>query len=102
LHNASVTVVMQARRSEYGTRDGEPLVAACRTTGWLAESRWGASGKAKRGSVRVVYYWRVAESQILVLVIYSKSAKDDLTADQQKSVADNRGELAVNKNLFES
>jgi hypothetical protein len=42
------------------------------------------AGKGKRGGVRAIYYWRVAESQILMLVIYSKSVKDDLTADQRK------------------
>ena len=74
---------------EYGALQGElanrpDMGEIIRGTGGLRKVRWGAAGKGKRGGVRAIYYWRVAESQILMLVIYSKSVKDDLTADQRK------------------
>ncbi len=36
------------------------------------------------GGVRVIYYWVVAESQVLMLFMYPKNEKDDLTPQQLK------------------
>lgn len=46
--------------------------------------RWGMAGRGKRGGVRVIYYWAVRQERILMLLIYPKSEKDDLTAQQLK------------------
>jgi hypothetical protein len=32
----------------------------------------------------VIYYWRESQSQILLLAIYGKGTKDDLTAAEKK------------------
>ena len=53
-------------------------------SGGLRKVRWSMSGRGKRGGVRVIYYWVVAEDQILMLFIYPKSEKDDLTPGQLK------------------
>ena len=41
-------------------------------------------GRGKRGGSRVIYFWRVSESQILMLAIYSKGEKVDLTPADKK------------------
>ena len=50
--------------------------------GGLRKVRWAAKGKGKRGGSRVIYYWAVSNEQILLLYIYGKNERDDLTADQ--------------------
>jgi len=53
-------------------------------SGGLRKVRWSMSGRGKRGGVRVIYYWVVAEDQILMLFMYPKNEKDDLTPQQLK------------------
>jgi hypothetical protein len=53
-------------------------------TGGLRKFRWALSGKGKRGGARVIYYWRVSESQILMLAMYSKGTQSDLSASEKK------------------
>ena len=58
-----------------------------RGTGGLRKARWSAKGRGKRGGVRVIYYWLRKRYQVLMLLIYPKSARDDLTADERKLLA---------------
>jgi len=39
-------------------------------TGGIRKVRWRLSGTGKRGGVRVIYYWRTAENQILMLMVW--------------------------------
>jgi hypothetical protein len=55
-------------------------------TGGLRKVRWKLPGKGKRGGVRVIYFWRVAEAQILMLLAYAKSEADDLSPAQKKQL----------------
>ena len=48
----------------------------------LRKVRWAASGRGKRGGVRVIYYWHVTPEIITFLDIYPKSEKDNLTQDE--------------------
>jgi hypothetical protein len=50
----------------------------------LRKVRWSMIGRGKRGGVRAIYYWVVANEQILMLFMYPKSEKDDLTPQQLK------------------
>ncbi len=43
--------------------------------GGLRKVRWSVSGRGKRGGVRVIYYWVVAEDQILMLFMYPNIRK---------------------------
>ncbi|KIC88204.1 type II toxin-antitoxin system RelE/ParE family toxin [Pantoea agglomerans] len=52
-------------------------------TGGLRKVRWAAKGKGKRGGVRVIYYYKVSESQIRLLLIYKKGVQDDLSEDEK-------------------
>lgn len=55
-------------------------------TGGLRKVRWSSGGKGKRGGVRVIYYHKLSESQIRLLVIYKKGIKDDLSADERRAL----------------
>ena len=54
-----------------------------RGTGGLRKLRWRGSGRGKRGGIRVIYYWHVVSDQLLMLLAYPKSERDDLTAGQR-------------------
>lgn len=49
-------------------------------TGGLRKVRWAAKGRGKRGGARVIYFWWVADDQLLLLDIYAKSQQEDLAA----------------------
>ena len=53
-----------------------------RGSGGLRKLRWGARGHGKRGGVRVIYYWHSGEQFHYMLLLYAKSAQDDLTSAQ--------------------
>ena len=53
-------------------------------TGGLRKVRWAAKGKGKRGWVRVIYYYKVSESQIRLLLIYKKGVMDDLSEEEKR------------------
>jgi hypothetical protein len=55
-------------------------------SGGIRKLRWAGSGRGKRGGIRVVYYYITEDEQIYMLHAYSKSKKDDLTADQLKQL----------------
>jgi hypothetical protein len=60
--------------------------AVIRGTGGIRKLRWAASGRGKRGGARVIYYWRTASEQIVMLFIYAKNERDDLTATQRQAL----------------
>ena len=47
--------------------------------GGIRKLRWKKQGTGKSGGIRVIYYWVVDDNQILMLIAYSKSAKDNLS-----------------------
>jgi mRNA-degrading endonuclease RelE of RelBE toxin-antitoxin system len=53
-------------------------------SGGLRKIRWSINGRGKRGGVRIIYYWAVRKEIILMLLMYAKSDKDDLTSEQTK------------------
>jgi len=53
-----------------------------RGSGGLRKLRWGARGRGKRGGVRVIYYWHSGEQFHYMLLVYTKSAQDDVTPAQ--------------------
>lgn len=57
-------------------------------TNGLLKARWGGQGKGKRGGIRVIYYHVIDSDRYLMLLIYPKSEKDDLTPDQKKVLRD--------------
>ena len=53
-------------------------------SGGLRKIRWSMGAHGKRGGVRAIYYWIVAQDQILMLFMYPKNEQDDLTPQQLK------------------
>src|SRR5436305_994409 len=49
-------------------------------SGGLRKVRWAAKGHGKRGGVRVIYFWWMGDDKILLLDIYAKGEKENLTA----------------------
>ena len=48
--------------------------------------RWAAKGRGKRGGARIIYFWWLAQDKILLLDVYGKADKDDLTAKEIKKL----------------
>lgn len=53
--------------------------------GGLYKVRWGIKGGGKSGGARVLYYW-VRPDQILMLFLFEKNERSNLTADQEKEL----------------
>jgi len=51
-------------------------------SGGIRKMRWSGSGRGKRGGSRVIYYWFKEQDNLLMLLIYAKKEKDDLTKVQ--------------------
>lgn len=51
-------------------------------SGGLRKIRWAAKGHGKRGGMRLIYYWAVVQERVLMLFLYPKNERDDLSSDQ--------------------
>ena len=57
-----------------------------RGSGGVRKLRWARVGQGKSGGVRVCYYVRTRQGQILLLVIYAKSARDSIAGHVLKQI----------------
>jgi mRNA-degrading endonuclease RelE of RelBE toxin-antitoxin system len=55
-------------------------------TGGLRKLRWALSGRGKRGGARVIYFWHRASGRVLMLFVYPKNERSDLTAAQRQAL----------------
>jgi hypothetical protein len=55
-------------------------------SGGVRKVRWSRKGAGKRGGVRVVYFNRLANGEIWLLLIYAKSATDNVAASVLKQL----------------
>ena len=62
------------------------MVSENTKSGGLRKLRVAAKGHGKRGGARMIYYWAVARDRILMLDIYAKNEKEDLSADELKKL----------------
>jgi len=53
-----------------------------RGSGGIRKVRWAIEGKGKSGGARVIYYWAVSRGKILMLDIYKKNEKGDLSRNE--------------------
>lgn len=58
-------------------------------TGGLRKMRFvdARRGKGKRGGLRVIYYWRLANGQFWLFTVYDKDEAADLSVAQRKTLA---------------
>lgn len=52
-------------------------------TGGLRKIRWRMPGGGKRGGIRVIYYWAGAHETILMLMLFAKNERSDLSPEQK-------------------
>lgn len=52
----------------------------------LRKIRWRSKGRGKRGGVRIIYYLVVRKDFVLLLDIYGKNEKSDLSKDDLKNL----------------
>ena len=52
----------------------------------IRKIRWQSKGHGKRGGVRIIYYWAKPQGIILMLFIYPKNDRNDLTPAQIKAL----------------
>ena len=55
-------------------------------SGGIRKVRWGRAGSGKSGGVRVIYFVRTAEGEIVLLTLYAKSKTDNLTGPKLKEI----------------
>jgi len=55
-------------------------------TGGIRKVRWSRTGSGKRGGVRVIYYNRLANGEIWLLLIYAKSARENIPAHLLRAI----------------
>lgn len=55
-------------------------------TGGVRKVRWSRPGSGKRGGVRVIYYNRHEREEIWLLLIYAKSARDNIPSQVLSSI----------------
>ena len=48
--------------------------------------RWGRSGYGKSGGVRVIYFTRTTQGELVLLTLYAKAKTDNLTGSILKEI----------------
>jgi hypothetical protein len=77
---------------QYALLQGSPVARPdsgdlIRGSSGIRKLRWALPGRGKSGGVRVIYFWRVTEFQILMLTMYAKNEQANLTSAQVKKLA---------------
>lgn len=55
-------------------------------SGGCRKVRWSRSGAGKRGGARVIYFTRLQDGELWMLLVYPKSARDDIPGHILKQV----------------
>lgn len=55
-------------------------------SGGIRKIRWLGSGRGKRGGSRILYFWFNKDDVLLMLFIFKKNEKDDLSKTQLKTL----------------
>lgn len=57
-------------------------------SGGMRKVRWSRAGSGKSGGVRVIYFTRTAEGQLVLLTLYAKAKTDNLAGAKLKEIRD--------------
>ncbi len=60
--------------------------AVVRNSGGIRKVRWRRAGSGKSGGVRVIYFTRTAEEEVVLLIIYAKAKTDNITGQKLKEI----------------
>ena len=55
-------------------------------SGGIRKVRWSRAGMGKSGGVRVIYFTRSAEGEVVLLTLYAKANTDNLTGAKLKEI----------------
>ena len=55
-------------------------------SGGIRKVRWGRAGTGKSGGVRVIYFTRNAEGEIVLLTLYAKAKTDNIAGPKLKEI----------------
>jgi len=55
-------------------------------SGGIRKVRWKRTGTGKSGGVRVIYFTRLAQGEVVLLTLYAKSKTDNLTGAKLKEI----------------
>lgn len=55
-------------------------------SGGIRKVRWRRAGSGKSGGVRVIYFTRTVDEEIVLLTLYAKSTTDNLTGAKLKEI----------------
>ena len=55
-------------------------------SGGIRKVRWSRAGAGKSGGVRVIYFTRTAEGEVVLLTLYAKARTDNLTSAKLKEI----------------
>lgn len=62
------------------------LATSCPTSGGIRKVRWARTGSGKSSGVRVIYFTRTAEGEVVLLTLYAKAKTDNLTGQKLKEI----------------
>ena len=60
-------------------------------SGGCRKIRWSRNGAGKRGGVRAIYTTRLSTGALVLLVMYAKSARDNIAANVLRKIAQEMG-----------
>ncbi len=55
-------------------------------SGGIRKVRWRRAGTGKSGGVRVIYFTRTPEQEVVLLLMYSKAKTDNITGSRLKEI----------------
>ena len=55
-------------------------------SGGIRKVRWSRAGSGKSGGVRVIYFTRLAQGELVLLTLYVKAKTDNLTGPKLKEI----------------
>jgi hypothetical protein len=55
-------------------------------TGGIRKVRWAREGAGKRGGARVIYFFYDTDRPLYLLMAYVKARKEDLSADEKRTI----------------
>jgi mRNA-degrading endonuclease RelE of RelBE toxin-antitoxin system len=74
------------RKLQVALANTPTLGAVIPRSGGIRKVRWALPGRGKRGGTRVIYYWAATRDTILMLFIFSKGERGDLSSRQLRDL----------------